>query len=134
MLWVWGGLAGWAVEVLRVHVTVWEVLGGPGCAGLRRVAPWVRGGPWGVVGACGGGVLRRVAFWGAPVVSSRPADGEGGGCGVRSRLVDLWVMHCMVMDEMQHVFPGGGGDELLRVCQQVVFAVYHLGPRSAECF
>ena len=78
VLWVLRGLAGWAVEVLRVHVDVWVILGGPGWAGWRRVVLWVRGGPWGVVGACGGGVLRWVALWGAPVVSWRPADGDGG--------------------------------------------------------
>ena len=78
---VWGGLAGWAVEFLRVHVDVWGVLGGLDWAGRRRVVPWVRGGPWGVVGACGGGVLRWVAFWGALVVYCRPADGDGGRVG-----------------------------------------------------
>ena len=40
----------------------------------------------------------------------------GGACGVRSGLVDVWVMHGMVMDETLHVFPGGGVGELLRVC------------------
>ena len=81
-----------------------------------------------------GGVLRWVAFWSAPVVSWRPAHGDGGLFGVRSRLVDFWIMHCMVMDETQHLFPGGGVGELLRVCQQEVFAVYHFGPCSADCF
>ena len=28
-----------------------------------------------------------------------------GVCGARSRLVDLWVMHGILMDETQHVFP-----------------------------
>ena len=55
-------------------------------------------------------------------------------CGVQSRLVDFCVMHGMVMDETQHVFPRGGVSELLGVCQQEVFAVYHLGPCSADCF
>ena len=50
---VWGGLAGRAIEVLRVHVDVWVVLGGPGWDGWCRVASWVRGGPWGVLEACG---------------------------------------------------------------------------------
>ena len=40
----------------------------------------------------------------------------GGVCGARSGLVDVWVMHRMVMDEMLHVFPGGGVGELFRVC------------------
>ena len=40
----------------------------------------------------------------------------GGACGVRSGLVDVWVMHGMVMDETLHVFPGGGVGELFRVC------------------
>ena len=40
----------------------------------------------------------------------------GGACGARSGLVDVWVMHDMVMDEMLDVFPGGGVGELLRVC------------------
>ena len=57
----------------------------------------------------------------------------GGVCGARSRLVDFWVMHGMVMDELQHVFPGDGVGELLRVCQQEAFAVYHLGRCSADC-
>ena len=41
----------------------------------------------------------------------------GGVCGARSRLVDFWVMHGMVMDETQPVFPGGGVGELFCVCQ-----------------
>ena len=71
VLWVRGGLAGWAVRVLRVLVDVWVALGQFGWAGRCRVAPWVRGGLWGAVGGCGGGVLRwgRVAFWGALLVS-----------------------------------------------------------------
>ena len=35
------GLAGWAAEVLRVHVNVWVALGGLGWAGWCRLAPWV---------------------------------------------------------------------------------------------
>ena len=58
----------------------------------------------------------------------------GGVCGARSGLVDFWVMHGMVMDETLHVFSGGGVGELIRVCQQEVFAVYHLGRCSADCF
>ena len=58
----------------------------------------------------------------------------GGVCWARSRLVDFWVMHGMVMDEKQHVFPGGGVVELLRVCQQEVFAVYYFGRCSTDCF
>ena len=131
MLWVWGGLAGWAVQVLRVHVDVWVVLGGLDWAGRRRVVPWVRGGPWVVVGACGGGILRWVSFrWCLGGLQTE----MGGVCWVWSRLVDFLVMHGMVMDETQHVFPGGGVGELLRVCQQEVFAVYHLCCCSADCF
>ena len=55
-------------------------------------------------------------------------------CGARSGLVDVGVMHGMVMDETLHVFPGGGVSELLRVCQQEVFAVYHSGRCSTDCF
>ena len=40
----------------------------------------------------------------------------GGVCGPLSRLVDLWVMHSMVIDETQHVFPGRGVGESFRVC------------------
>ena len=58
----------------------------------------------------------------------------GGVCGARSGSVDFWVMHGMVMDETLHVFPGGGVRELFRVCQQGVFAVYHLGRCCADCF
>ena len=32
----------------------------------------------------------------------------GAVCGAQSRLVDFWVMQSKVMDDMQHVFPGGG--------------------------
>ena len=55
-------------------------------------------------------------------------------CGARSGLVDVWVMHGMVTDETLHAFPGGGVGEFFRVCQQEVFAVYHLSCCSAECF
>ena len=58
----------------------------------------------------------------------------GGMYGGRSRLVDFWVMYGMVMDETLHVFPGPGVGDLLRVCQQEVFAVYHFGRCSADCF
>ena len=44
------------------------------------------------------------------------------------------VGHGMVMDETLHLFPGGEVGELFRVCQQEVFAVYHLGRCSADCF
>ena len=47
--------------------------------------------------------------------------------------MDLWVMHGMVRDETEHVFPGGGVGELPRVCQQEGLAVYHLGCCSANC-
>ena len=133
-----GGRAWWVAGVLRVPVDVWVAVGGHGWAGRCRVALWVRGGHWGAVAACGGGALRwcPLAFWGALVVSWRPAGGDGGGgvFGARSGLVDFWVMQGMVMDEMLHVFPGGGVAELFPVCQQQVFAVYHLGRCSADCF
>ena len=76
-----GGRAGWVAGVLRVHVDVWLALGGLSWAGRCRVASWVRGGLWGAVGACGKGALQwgPLAFWGALVVSWRPADGEWGG-------------------------------------------------------
>ena len=40
----------------------------------------------------------------------------GCRCGARRRLADRLVMHGMVMDEMHHVFPGGGFSRLLGVC------------------
>ena len=58
----------------------------------------------------------------------------GSVCRARSGLLDVWVMRGMVMDQTLHVFPCGGACELLRVCQQEVFAVYHLGRYSADCF
>ena len=134
MLGVLGGLAGWAVEVLRVHVDVTVVLGGLGRTGRCPVVLWVRGGPRGVVGAYGGGVLRRVALLGAPMVSWRPADGDGGRVWGAEHVDGFWVLHGMVINETQHVFPGGGVRELLRVYQQEVLAVYHLGCCSADCF
>ena len=57
----------------------------------------------------------------------------GGVCGVLSRLVHIWVMYGMVIDEMQHVFPGGGVGEFLCVCHQEAFAVRHLSRYSADC-
>ena len=74
-------------------------------------------------------------IWGALVVSWRPADADGGGvCGAWNGLVDFWIMHGMVMDETLHVLPGGRVGELFRVCQQEVFAVYHLSRCSTDCF
>ena len=131
------GLAGWVAGVLRIHIDVWVALAGLGWAEQCLVAPWVRGGLWGAVVAGGGGVLRwgLLASWGALVVSSRPADGDGGGvCWARSGLVHFWVMYSMVMDETLHVLPGGGVGELFHVCQQEAFAVYHLGRCSAHRF
>ena len=52
---------------------------------------------------------------------------------VGTRLVYFWVMHGMVIDETQHFLTGGGVGVLLRVCQQEVFAVYHLGCCPADC-
>ena len=137
-----GGCSGskggwWVAGVLRVHVDVLVALGWFRWAGRCRVPWWVRGRLWCDVGGCGGGFLRwgPVAFWGALVVSWRPADRDRGGvCGARSGSVDFWVMHGMVMDETLHVFPGGGVGELFRVCQQEAFAVYHLACCSEECF
>ena len=83
-----GGLAGWAAGVLRVRVDVWVACGGFGRAWRCWVASWVGSGLWGAVRGCGGGVLRwgPVAFWGALVVSLRPADRDGRGvCGARRR-------------------------------------------------
>ena len=58
----------------------------------------------------------------------------GGVCAARSGLVDIWVMHGMVMDETLHVFPSGRVVDLSHVCQQEVFALYHLSRCSADCF
>ena len=43
-------------------------------------------------------------------------------------------MHGMVKNETEHVFPGSGVRDFLRVCQQEVFAVYHSGRCSSDCF
>ena len=40
----------------------------------------------------------------------------GGVCGAWSTLVDLWVIHSMVMDDTQHLFPSCGVGESFRVC------------------
>ena len=58
----------------------------------------------------------------------------GGVFGLLSRLMHVWVMYGMVMDETQHVFLGGGVGESLRVCQQEAFAMCHLGRHSADRF
>ena len=131
--WVLGGLAGRAIEVWRVHVDVWVVLGGLGWAGRCRVVPWVRGGwSWGVTGACGGGSCGAcssgVLWWCLGGLWTH----MGGVCVAPSRLLDLWVTHRMLMEETQHVFPCGGVGELLCVCQQEALAVYHLGRCSVE--
>ena len=81
MPWVWGGLAGRAIEVRRVHVDVgvvvgWAVRGGPvgerlvlGCHGCL----WRAGLPVGGLLGCSGGVLEACGRrWGACV---------GGGAG-----------------------------------------------------
>ena len=70
----------------------WVVVAGGSCCGARR--------PSGVLWWCLGGLRTEMG---------------GGGCGARSRLVDFWVMHGMVMDETPHVFPGGGVGELFLV-------------------
>ena len=57
----------------------------------------------------------------------------GGLCGVLSRVVHIWVMYGMQMGDTQHVFPGDGVGQLLRVCQQEAFAVHNLGCCSADC-
>ena len=57
----------------------------------------------------------------------------GGVCGVLSRLVHIWVMYGMIMDQTQHAFPGSRVGELLRVCQQEPFATRHLCCCSADC-
>ena len=48
--------------------------------------------------------------------------------------MDFWVMHGILKDETLHLFPGGGVRELFRVSQQELFAVYHFGRCSADCF
>ena len=58
----------------------------------------------------------------------------GGVCGLLERLMHIWVMCSMVMDETQNVFPGGGIGELLCVCLQEAFALCHLGRRPADRF
>ena len=40
----------------------------------------------------------------------------GGMRGVLSRLLHLWVMRGMVMDETQHVLPGSRVADSFRVC------------------
>ena len=67
--------------VLRVRIDVWVAPGGFGWAARCLLASSVRRRLWGAVGGCGWGVSRwgLVAFWGALVVSWRPADGDGGG-------------------------------------------------------
>ena len=92
----------------------WLVLGCHGCL-------W-RG------GSCGG-CSSRVLWW-----CLRGWQTEMGGvCEARSRLMDLWVMDGMGMDETQHVFPSGGVAELLHVCQQETLVMYHLGCCPADC-
>ena len=83
-----------------------------------------------VAGASCGGWPSGVLWW----CLRGPQTEIGGVCWARSRLVDFWVLHGIVMDETQHLFPGGRVGELLRVCQQEVFAMYHLGRCSADCF
>ena len=56
----------------------------------------------------------------------------GGVCGLSNMLVHIWVMYHMVMDKLHHVFPDGVVPELLRVCQQDVFTVRHLGRCPAD--
>ena len=60
--------------------------------------------------------------------------GIGGVCGLLNRLVHIWVMYGMVIDELHHVFPGNGVGELPRVCQQEAFAMCHLGRCPADRF
>ena len=57
-----------------------------------------------------------------------------GVCGLLSRLVDIWVMNGMVMDETHHLFPGCAFRGLLPVCQQEAFAMHHLGCCPADRF
>ena len=101
---------------------------------LSWEAPWVRGGPWGAVDACGGrpcgGSSSGVLWWCLGGLRTE----MGGVCGARSRLVLFWVMHGMAIDVTQHVFPRSWVGELLCLCQQKAFAVYHLGHSSADCF
>ena len=111
--WSWAGQvrvggAGWSCgREMGLRLSWVLVVGGPCDA-------W----PSGVLWLCLGGLWTEM----------------GGVRGARSRLVDFWVMHIMVMDETQHVSPGDQVGEFLCVCQQEAFAVYHLGPCSADCF
>ena len=109
----------------------WAGLAGLGGAGWPLGCEVDPGVSWVLVagGSCGGwpsGVLlwRLGGLW----------TKMGGVRGARRRLVDFWVMHGMVMDETPHVFSGGRVGEFFRVCQPEVFAVYHLGRCSADCF
>ena len=43
--------------------------------------------------------------------------------GLQSRSAHIWVMHSMIMDETQHVFPGEGVCEWLCVCQEEAVAM-----------
>ena len=55
-------------------------------------------------------------------------------CGLQSRSVHIWDMYVMVMDETQHVFPGGRMGQGLCVCQQEAFAMCCLGHCPADDF
>ena len=99
----------------------WAGMTGLGGAGWFRGREMVGPGVSRVLvagGSCGG-FSSRVLWWCLGGLWTE----MGGMCGARSRLVDLWVMHGMVMDETQHVFLGGGVGELLSVCQQEALAV-----------
>ena len=83
----WPGLVGlggaWWSRASEVGLRVSWVLVAGGCCGVwpSGVLRWRLGGLWTEI---------------------------GGVCGVRSSLVDFYVMHGMVMDETQQVFPGNG--------------------------
>ena len=113
--WPWAGLAGlggagWPRGRVVGTRVPWVLVVGKSCGWARR--------PSGVLWWCLGGLQTKM----------------GGVCGARGRLVDFWVMHSTVMDATLHVFPGSGVGELFRVCQHELFAVYHFGRCSADCF
>ena len=76
----------------------------------RWVDLWCHGCLW--RGAACGGCSSGLLWWCLGGLWTE----MGGLCGARRRLVDLWVMHNIVMDGTQHVFPGSGVGELFRVC------------------
>ena len=127
-----GGLLG-SCTSRSMYRWLWVGLAGLGGAGWPRGWEVGSGVPWVLVagGSCDGACRSYGVLWWC---IGRLQMKMGGVCGARGGLVDLWVMHGMVMDETVHLFRGGGVHDLFRVCQQEVFAVYHLARCSADCF